>query len=99
MKAKLTIITLSIVWCFNAMVYGKQVETKLGFPDFGFMLTPTEYQGRVFLLSQNYPETLPAVDKGVEKILSIDFNEDWESYILAVRDYIFEGNLNQDSTD
>ncbi len=63
------------------------------FPDFGFMVPPGEYTGRVFVLSQDYPQQAPEPDAGVKKILSIDFKQDWRAYLMAVRDYVFEGNI------
>ena len=66
------------------------------FPDFGFMLPPGagtgDYSGRVFLLSQDFPDKEPPVDEPVKKILAIDFKQDWRAYLLAVRKYAFEGN-------
>lgn len=69
-----------------------EVEPAIRFPDFGAMVDPGKYDGRVFLLSQDFPEKKPAVDSGVEKIFSIDFKTNWEEYALAVRDYVLEGN-------
>ena len=70
-------------------------DTKLlpAFPDFGHMPKPEEYQGRTFKLSQNYPATRPPLDPGIAKILKIDFRTDWEAYLKAVRDYVYEGNI------
>ncbi len=63
------------------------------FADFGHMPDPSQYQGRVFKLSQSFPTSKPALDAGVQKILKIDFRKDWMSYLLAVRDYVYEGNI------
>ncbi len=63
------------------------------FPDFGYMIAPGTYTGRVFMLSQNYPIREPQPDAGVKKILAIDFKQDWRAYLMAVRDYVFEGNI------
>ncbi|GEM47689.1 hypothetical protein [Deinococcus cellulosilyticus] len=71
----------------------------LDFPDFGFMLPATEYHGRVFQLSQDYPSKLPKMDAGVQKILKIDFRKDWKKYALAVRDYVLQGNIEQPGYD
>lgn len=68
------------------------VEPGIRFPDFGAMLDPGEYDGRVFLLSQDYPHQKPVQDEGVKSILSIDFKTNWEEYAIAVRDYVLEGN-------
>ena len=65
------------------------------FPDFGFMVTPAEYTQSysdqpVFRLKTDFPvekpERLPA-------FLEIDFMKNPKEYIVAVRDYSFEGNL------
>lgn len=63
------------------------------YPDFGHMLTPDQYQGRVFQLSQDYPQTEPPVDAALEEILQADFMGDWQGYMTKVREYIFEGNI------
>jgi hypothetical protein len=63
------------------------------FPDFGYMPEPGTYTGRVFVLSQDFPLKQPAVDEGVKKILAIDFKKDWRAYLMAVRQYVFEGNI------
>jgi hypothetical protein len=66
------------------------------FPDFGQLPAPGVYTGRIFKLSQDYPKILPQMDPAVKKILAIDFTKDWKKYMLAVRDYIYEGNIEQD---
>ena len=62
------------------------------FADFGFMPAPADYSGRVFHLSQQYPPTEPGADE-LPAFLNIDFRKDWRKYILAARDYCFEGNV------
>ncbi|SPE42742.1 conserved exported hypothetical protein [Candidatus Sulfopaludibacter sp. SbA3] len=67
-----------------------------GFPDFGFMVTPAEYSEKysdqpVFRLKADFPHDLPA--HLPEFIDRIDFRKDPRAYLLAVRDYAFEGNL------
>jgi len=66
------------------------------FPDFGQFPPPDKYQGRIFKLSQDFPTRKPSLDAGVRKILSIDFYKDWKAYAEAVRDYIYEGNIEAD---
>lgn len=63
------------------------------FPDFGQLPPPASYTGRIFKLSQDYPQRKPPLDAGIRKILAIDFNKDWKAYAEAVRDYIYEGNI------
>lgn len=63
------------------------------FPDFGYMEAPGSYTGRVFVLSQDFPRTQPQPDASVTKILEIDFKQDWRAYLMAVRNYVFEGNI------
>jgi hypothetical protein len=67
-----------------------------GFPDFGFMVTPQEYYASysdqpVFRLKADYPRTKPATLP--DFMQRIDFRKNPKEYILAVRDYAFEGNL------
>lgn len=74
-----------------------EVEPIVGFPDFGYMAPPGtgegQYTGPVFVLADQYPKTLPALDRGAQKILKMDFKADAINYAVAVRDYIFEGNI------
>jgi hypothetical protein len=69
------------------------LEPQVGTPDFGFMEPPSAHHGPVFVLSDAYPETLPPLDPEVEEILTIDFEADPMRYAMAVRDYIFKGNI------
>jgi hypothetical protein len=67
-----------------------------GFPDFGFMVSQQEYAAKwsdqpIFRLKTDFPRTMP---KDLPEFLkTIDFRKDPLAYILAVRDYSFEGNL------
>jgi hypothetical protein len=76
---------------------------QIPFPDFGFLPSPTVngqcavepcYSGPVFHLSQSYPKTLPAEMPGF--LTSADFRSDWKAYMMAVRSYVFEGNIEVD---
>lgn len=66
------------------------------FPDFGTLPPPAQYQGRIFKLSQDFPRVKPELDPALQKILAIDFTKDWKKYMQAVRDYIYEGNIEAD---
>jgi hypothetical protein len=63
------------------------------------MPSAEQYTGPFFRLKQDYPEAQPAAD-GRPPFLDIPFNENgpgkdnWKKYLLAVRDYCFEGNVN-----
>lgn len=63
------------------------------FPDFGFMLD-TQYHGPVFKLSQDFPSVLPTPP--LPPFFEIDFKKNWKEYLLAVRQYCFEGNTEVD---
>ncbi len=68
---------------------------KNSFPDFGFMISPTEYNEKysdepLFRLKTDFPETKP---EKLPAFLEIDFKKEPLKYIEAVRDYSFEGNL------
>jgi hypothetical protein len=73
--------------------YYNAQRKNIQFPDFGYMLSPDDYQGRVFQLSQDYPQTMPEVDAELAEILQADFMGDWQGYMFKVRDYIFAGNI------
>lgn len=62
------------------------------FPDFGNMPAVKDYIGRVFHLSQDYPKEMPSADK-TPPFLNMDYKSDWRKYMMAVRDYCFEGNI------
>lgn len=69
------------------------------FPDFGFMAP--SYTGEIFRLIQDYPatkpdgKTLPAFFAKFPKGLTTDFTG-WRDYMMAIRDYCFEGNVEVD---
>jgi hypothetical protein len=73
----------------------------LPFPDFGFLPSPADYHGDVFKLSQNYPTSKPGPDKLPDFFKkfppkpSPDFAV-WREYMMAIRDYCFEGNVEVD---
>lgn len=70
------------------------------FPDFGFLPPADQYAGPLFRLRQNYPDAEPGADRR-PTFLAIPFQENdgtkqnWKKYLLAVRDYCFEGNVDQ----
>jgi hypothetical protein len=71
-------------------------KLKARFPDFGFMVSPAEYQAKysnqpVFRLKTDYPLDKPA--KAPAFLGKIDFRKNPQQYIEAVRDYAFDGNL------
>ena len=76
-----------------ALAQGYKLEQRIGFPDFGFMEAPGAYEGPVFVLSDDFPTEVPPLDPPVADILKIDFRTDPMSYVLAVRDYVFAGNI------
>lgn len=53
---------------------------------------PTNWTGPVFRLSQDYPDAPPPAETYPWK--SIDFKTNPHAYLLAVRRYLYEGNLN-----
>ncbi len=62
------------------------------YPDFGFLPPTTQYHGRVFVLSQNYPAAEPP-KAGQPSFLKIDFTKNWKEYLLAAQDYVFADNV------
>lgn len=73
-------------------------DPQLPFPDFGFMQAPGQYTGPIFKLRQDYPTKLPGKNQipaffsKLPQTFSSDF-EQWRPYMMAIRDYCFEGNL------
>ncbi|HEY0096244.1 MAG TPA: hypothetical protein VGB96_18085, partial [Archangium sp.] len=66
------------------------------FPDFGFMVSVDEYLQKysdqpLFRLKTDYPTNKPTAQP--EFIQKLDFRKQPLEYLLAVRDYSFEGNL------
>src|SRR4051812_36365891 len=71
------------------------------FPDFGFLPHPSNYEGRVFKLSQDFPKTLPPAatvpeiaTRGMETV-----KKEWKQYLLDARAYCFKGNVGADDVE
>lgn len=64
------------------------------FPDFGYMLPPSEYHGPIFKLSQDYPDKMPK--EPLPDFFQTDFKKDWRKYLEQVQEYCFEGNTEVD---
>jgi len=67
------------------------------FPDFGFMVTPADYLNKyssepIFKLKADFPMEKPPA-ASMPAFMNIDFRTNPKDYIMAVRDYSFEGNL------
>jgi hypothetical protein len=103
MKTKIVAVLMAATAAFaqqpvqvSAQSLAARKQKGSGFPDFGFMVTPSEYAAKyadqpVFRLKADFPRELPAhVPEFLDKI---DFRKDPLAYIDAVRDYAFEGNL------
>jgi hypothetical protein len=100
--AKLFLATLTLAGLTSVgLVLAAPPAPSPRFPDFGFMAPPGQYTGEVFRLSQDYPATkpdgkkLPAFFTKLPKGFTPDF-PGWRDYMMAVRDYCFEGNLEVD---
>jgi hypothetical protein len=80
----------------SAQKLAAEKERGVSFPDFGFMVTPAEYLGKysdqpIFRLKADFPKEKPQqVPAFMEKI---DFKKNPLEYLVAARDYSFEGNL------
>ncbi len=76
-------------------VFAELNQKMVSFPDFGFMISPQEYNAKyanqpLFRLKADFPLEKP---EKMPDFLEIDFNKEPLKYIEAVRDYSFEGNL------
>lgn len=73
-------------------------ELRPKYPDFGY--ASKDHKGPLFCLSQDYPAALPGKKSFpgfFKSALSEDefrrfYKEHWREYLMAVRDYCFEGN-------
>ena len=80
----------------SAKALSAEKERGMSFPDFGFMVKPADYiqnysDQPIFRLKADFPKEKPEhVPEFVEKI---DFKKNPKEYLLAARDYAFEGNL------
>jgi hypothetical protein len=80
----------------SAQRLSSRKQEGVGFPDFGFMVTPAEYAQKysdqpIFRLKTDFPTRKPG--KLPEFIERIDFKKNPKEYLMAVRDYSFDGNL------
>ncbi len=96
-RALATVLAAGTLACTASLA--RAAGSQLPFPDFGFMAAPGTYSGPVFKLSQNYPKSLPpksAVPAFFSKLPKTPFSASdfgpWHDYMIAVRDYCFEGN-------
>jgi hypothetical protein len=68
-------------------------ETPAGFPSFNPSFGPPPgWGGPVFQLSQSYPDTL---SKERPPFLDIDFMKDPGQYLMKVREYVYQGNIDR----
>jgi hypothetical protein len=97
-----TFWTALIPWAISlsglTYAYAESSPTSHRFPDCNSHYVPPadQYDGPLFRLSQQYPDKLPELDAPVKELLAIPFDKSPEEsmkYLLAVRDYCFDGNL------
>lgn len=65
------------------------------FRDYGYKPPADQYDGTLFKLSQDYPAQPPDSSQ-LPAFFATDFQNDWRTYMLQVRDYCFEGNIEAD---
>lgn len=65
------------------------------FKDYGYKPPADQYNGTLFKLSQDYPTQMPDSSQ-LPAFFQTDFQNDWRNYMLQVRDYCFEGNIEVD---
>lgn len=100
-----------VIVFFSPAAYGEGTESSsesqprercLNYPDFGF--APAGIQRPLFRLSQTYPQD-PPDPENLPPFFPVDlsgddsveyFRANWREYLLDVRDYCFEGNLETD---
>lgn len=107
-KSKLAILVL-LLGCLVAIpifsqdkklaeVKPRPEQPAYGFPDFGYLPSPDEVArqgGKIFKLSQKYPQTMPTPDK-TPPFLKTDYKGSWKKYAEEVRTYCLDGNVEVD---
>lgn len=93
-KAPQTTVTTDSSAAFPGLL-AELNETNAPFPDFGFMISPQEYNAQyadqpLFRLKADFPQEKP---EEMADFFAIDFRKEPLKYIEAIRDYAFEGNL------
>jgi hypothetical protein len=102
-------IGLSIPYLIDSAPNRAEVEKKAApvvksghkYPDFGFLPPPSQYEGRVFKLSQEFPKELPP-ENTIPEIAKRDFEtvkKEWKKYLMDVRAYCFEGNVGAENVE
>ena len=69
----------------------KKLAQQPRFADFGYLPPPDQYEGRVFRLSQDYPDAVPDPSH-LPEFLMIDYRTQWKDYLIKLRDYCLEDN-------
>lgn len=89
----LVIVSISFKPARNAAPWGPNLSyVDQHYPDFNYLPSPADYQGRVFTLSQHYPMQEPDASLRPE-FMKIDFKKNWKEYLLAAQDYCFKDNV------
>lgn len=96
------LLSLSLVLLETSSALGESnvpVETTTLFADFGHMPRASQgYEGRLFKLSQAFPSAGDSLGD-TPAFIQIDYQENWKSYIEAVREYCFAGNIDGGDVD
>ena len=104
-RGTFTFIVVMTMTLLHVQMDAGRVEAQSGpdsyshrFPDANSAHIPTkkEYTGPLFRLSQNFPKQPQKWDAGLQKIMKMPFSRDndaWHKYLITVRDYCFEGNI------
>jgi hypothetical protein len=80
----------------SAKMLDAEKQRGVGFPDFGFMVSPADYiknysDQPLFRLKADFPKEKPEQQPAF--LNQIDFRKNPKEYLIAARDYSFEGNL------
>lgn len=93
MRLVSVVLLLALLSAIVSIAPSKPIAASPRFPDFGFLPPPQMYEGRVFRLSQDYPQQLTAKVPEVATRQFADVVKNWRQYMLDVRAYCFAGNI------
>jgi hypothetical protein len=88
-------IVLLLDACINVSPSVSIAPSQGPFTDSRYIPPPAQYNGTLFKLSQDYPAQRPDSSQ-LPGFFNVDFQRDWRNYMMQVRDYCFEDNVEVD---
>jgi len=94
-KLRLGVASCTMSFIFLLEACTSILPSQAPFKDYGHEPPTDQYDGTLFKLSQNYPTKIPDSSQ-LPAFFNTDYKNDWRNYMLQVRNYCFEGNIEVD---